>query len=407
MEKERITYLLEKQLSDTLSDQERDELVQLLNSDDNAIVLDVISQQIAAGKNAPRNVSDSVMESSFNTVMATDKVHDNGNGQANFIPAQPARLIKRAIFRYAAAVLLIVATGTYLWYHNSQEQSINTTDKLVSSDIPPGKNGAVLTLADGSQIELDSLKEGVIAQQNGSKVLLENGKVYYAAAGENTTEVTYNTMTTPKGRSTQFTLPDGTIVWLNAGSSIEYPTAFSSKERRVRVKGELYFDVVKNVHKPFIVETDNINLEVLGTEFNINCYDNESQLKTTLVTGSVKVSSAKNSSALAVLKPGQQAILNKAQPLPGETAFRVVNVKDINQVIDWKNGLFNFEGADIHQVMRQLERWYNIKVEYSGENQKVKFGGKMYRNINLSDVLMVLKRMDINVELKGDVLYVK
>ena len=218
-------------------------------------------------------------------------------------------------------------------------------------------------------------------------------------------------MTTPAGGQYQVTLPDGTKVWLNAASSITYPTAFVDKERPVKISGEVYFEVAKDKEKPFIVDVDGkSSVRVLGTSFNINSYGDESTIKTTLLEGSVKVmrtATTAVSTDSVILKPGQQALVAlPAVAASSDRQLKVTSDVNIEQTLAWKNGLFNFNGSDLHAVMRQLERWYGIKVEYEGSIPDTKFSGEIYRNVNLSDVLEALQRMGVKFRLHGKTLLV-
>jgi transmembrane sensor len=247
------------------------------------------------------------------------------------IPAlnkQPAKLTRLSFRRWwaAAAILLLLAGGTYLWIQ--PKKNAESEGAMVKTpEIAPGREGAILTLADGTQVVLDSLGNGLVAAVNGAQILLKNGQLAYDVTGEIAGHTTYNTVTTPKGRQFQIILPDGSKVWLNAASSIRYPTVFSGEERKVDVRGEAYFEVKQNPEMPFRVTIYNsAEVVVLGTQFNVDAYEEEQKIKTTLVEGSISVTSAgakggeKSLSGgdglqpsvgirPVVLKPGQQAQL--------------------------------------------------------------------------------------------------
>jgi transmembrane sensor len=301
----------------------------------------------------------------------------------------------------AAAVVAAIGIGAYFYLNNSSQPAERS---VVSNPIhiAPGKSGAVLTLADGSQLVLDSMGNGMVATQNGTQVLLKGGELAYAPAGSVSGEIAYNTMTTPKGRQFQLTLPDGTRVWLNAASSLRFPTAFGGNERLVSVTGEAYFEVARNNKQPFKVNVNGkATVEVLGTQFNVNAYDNESSIQTTLLNGSVRVSDAKTTASAVVLKPGQQARM--ANDLNQATAnnIKLVNDVDINKVMSWKNGLFDFEGASLSEVMRQIERWYDIEVVYEKGIPNVEFEGKMTKDVPLKDLLTMLDRSDVHFRIEN------
>lgn len=301
-------------------------------------------------------------------------------------------------FRYAAAIVLILGAGTFfLLRDNTPKKSLPVT-KISSPeniDIAPGKEGAILTLEDGSQMVLDSLGNGVITSQNGSKVLLDNGKLVYNADGSVKGEIAYNTISTPKGRQFQLVLPDQTKVWLNAASSLKYPTAFPGEERKVEITGEAYFEVAKNTKMPFRVHiNDNTTVEVLGTHFNINSYANESDIRTTLLEGSVRII---NGNENAVIKPGQQAKVNNGSA----QHIQVVNAVDVDKVMAWKNGVFDFQDATLEEVMRQLERWYDIEVVYEKGVPEFEFVGKVGRDLSLSGVMRGLELGKVHCKLEG------
>lgn len=281
---------------------------------------------------------------------------------------------RRSFFRIAAAAVIVLMLGGgayYSFFRSHPNQSIAGAPSSKQTDIAPGHDGAILTLADGRKIVLDSVANGRITEvavKNGSKLSYENTEA---------TNVEYNTMTTPKGRQFSLVLPDGTQVWLNAGSSITYPTAFTGDQRKVAITGEAYFEVAHDRSKPFHVDVNGMDVQVLGTHFNINSYADEGSVKTTLLEGSVKVTS--NTSQITIA-PGQQAKL-----VNGELS--VERKVDVEAVMAWKNGYFSFKGADIKTVMRQLSRWYDIDIEFSGAVPNQQFNGDIGRNLSLKEVL--------------------
>ncbi|WP_295118471.1 FecR domain-containing protein [uncultured Chitinophaga sp.] len=321
--------------------------------------------------------------------------------QARMHPATetPVRRIRtKRIYWAAASVLLLMAAGIYYW-------SARTTENLTPSiatkgtDIQPGKNGAILTLADGSEIVLDSLKNGLVAQQTGTQVMLSNGQLQYNASGQPNGEMQYNTISTPKGRQFRVTLPDGTIVWLNAASSIRYPTFFAGKDRRVQVNGEVYFEVAQNAQQPFRVSVNNKEeIDVLGTHFNVNAYENEQHIETTLLQGSIRVSTvAAYSSKGVTLKPGQQSQIT---PGGGQPDILVSDAVDTDKVMAWKNGAFNFDNLSLDEAMRVLERWYDIEVVYENGIPDIQFGGEIDRNVSLSELLKILGKTKLKFRIE-------
>ncbi len=303
-------------------------------------------------------------------------------------PVRPISFFRRYRMIAAAVIIIIAGAGLYLLLTNRTNDRRDIA-KTIQNDVPPGSNKAVLTLADGSTIILDSAADGQLAQQGNAKISKTNeGQLAYNLINEKpTTEVLYNTLATPRGGQYRLVLPDESKVWLNAASSIRYPTSFTGKERVVEITGEAYFEVEKNEKMPFIVKIispsgDKGEVRVLGTHFNINAYDNEAVTKTTLLEGSVKVA---RDAAATLLQPGEQA------QLAPDGFIKVVNDVDIDQVMAWKNGLFHFENADLETVMRQLSRWYDVDVIYQNKNINDQFFFEIPRSSKLSDVLRILE----------------
>ncbi|PSL24966.1 FecR family protein [Chitinophaga ginsengisoli] len=315
----------------------------------------------------------------------TNRFIEQFTTQVHELPPAPVR----PIYTYrrwaaAAAVLLLLGTGAYFWYSRMPASRPIASNAQVRPlhDATPGVTGAVLTLDDGRQVELDSTGNGVIANQNGTKVLLRKGQLDYES-GSGSTGISYNTMTTPRGRQFKLVLPDGTKVWLNAASSLKYPTAFTGNERKVEITGEAYLEVAQHADKPFILTAaNNVTIKVLGTSFNVNAYADENAVHTTLVTGSVQVA-AVNGDAVT-LQPGKEARLQK------KTGKFSVLAADEEQVLAWKNGYFYFDRADIQTIMRQIARWYDVEVEYKEIPDK-KFSGTIPRNVNASQVFKILE----------------
>ncbi|WP_288879843.1 FecR family protein [Pedobacter panaciterrae] len=278
----------------------------------------------------------------------------------------------------AAAIILITLSAGAFYYSSRMDRK---SDKLVH-DIAPGGNKAILTLANGKRISLTDAKNGQLAAQSGVTVTkLADGKIIYALEPGNAANATLNSIETPRGGQYQLILPDGSKVFLNAASSLIYPASFVAlKERRVELKGEAYFEVAKDKSHPFIVKTQNQEIKVLGTHFNINSYADEPMTKTTLVEGSVLV---KASGIEQILKPGSQAI-------NGFGGLRIVEA-NMDEVLAWKNGYFMFDSESIESVMRKISRWYNIDVAFKGNVSKDKFGGTVSRFANVSQVLRKLE----------------
>ena len=312
---------------------------------------------------------------------------------------RPAPVVHRKWWRYAAAAVFIIATGTAIYLLTPSHKSERTLAggiKPPAGDIAPGGNKATLTLSDGTAISLDDAANGAIAKQgNSSIVKLSNGKVVYDLKGAVGTEAQLNTMSTPRGGQYQLTLQDGTKVWLNAASSITYPATFVGKERKVRVKGEVYFEVAKDKVKPFIVDIDGQStVEVLGTSFNINAYNDEENSRTTLLEGSVRVTGAGSGREGVVLKPGQQAMTGKGKGLSVRSDI------DTEEVMAWKDGYFQFNGASLASVLRQLARWYDVNVDYGTHVPSRTFVGEIPRDATLSQVLVILEKTGVHFRIE-------
>lgn len=307
---------------------------------------------------------------------------------------------KQIWFRAAAVVVFLFLTGaTAFFYFNRQQDKVIAHIEEIhqDKDIQPGKNSAVLTLSNGTQILLDSAVNGALAQQGNMRVLKFNGRIAYKAdEGNSNVKPVYNTITTTRGNEYLLILADGTKAWLNAASSIHFPTAFSGNERKVEITGEVYFEVAHDRSKPFKVEFSNATgekgeVEVLGTHFDVNAYPDETNIKTTLLQGSVKVS---QSDKIQMLSPGQQAIIS---------SDKITLKKDIDvaQITAWKNGYFLFNNTDIQSIMRQVSRWYDIDVSFEGKIPSDGFTGKILRNVPLSKFLKVLEMNDVKVRRDG------
>jgi transmembrane sensor len=284
----------------------------------------------------------------------------------------------------AAVFVLVGGIGAYFLANNKQTgqlAKLETQEQRFKNDIPaPQTNKATLTLSDGSTVTLDSAGNGSVARQgNVDIVKTEDGQIAYNG---NATEVEYNTLTVPRGsKPVQLKLADGTEVWLNVASSITYPTAFISGTRKVQITGEAYFEVAHNAAMPFVVEKNQVSVQVLGTHFNVNTYDDEDAIRITLLEGSVKVTKGKETK---IIKPGEQAIVkNNGQLTTG-------NNIDLEEVMAWKNGVFKFKGVGIESVMKQVEKWYDVEVKYD-EKINSHFYGTIPRNVSMINTFKVLE----------------
>jgi len=305
----------------------------------------------------------------------------------------PAKISRLGRVSVAAAALLLLIPGAWLALHSRTTAQLATATPAKNTsrtnDIAPGSSKATLTLADGSSVTLDSAPTGNLTSQGNARVIKRgDGQLQYASTNTNTpvASMVYNILSTPRGGEYRLKLQDGTNVWLNASSSIRYPTTFVGKERRVEITGEAYFEVAKNADMPFRVSVNNpaasknTEIEVLGTGFDVNAYQDEAGQRTTLIEGSVRVTS---DAGAVTLKPSEQAIGSVNQ-------LKTMQLENPEQTIAWKNGYFEFENADIPTIMRQISRWYDVDVEYQGKGSDDHFSGRFSRNVSLAVVLQIL-----------------
>ncbi|SDE80119.1 FecR family protein [Dyadobacter soli] len=296
----------------------------------------------------------------------------------------------------AAAAVIVLALGA-LFYLQNKPGTLSRPVAQKPTDFAPGGERAMLTLADGSTVVLDSASLGRIASQGNATILKNgNGKLSYQVDAKDKTVAGKNTISTPAGGQYSIKLPDGSQVWLNAKSSITFPTAFCEKERRVKVQGEVYFEIKKEKGRPFVVDVDGRQeVIVTGTHFNVNAYADEPEIRTTLVEGAVSVKQAGAGNETMQLIPGEQASLRS-----GGTGFRKAAV-DVNETVAWKNGLFQFRETSLATIMRDIERWYNVEVTYPEGIPQKRFSGKLRRNSKASEILEILKFAGVNFRIEG------
>jgi transmembrane sensor len=409
---ERIAYLIERVLQGSADQAEREELAEWAaaagqhRGDTGA--LEAAWQRFTPQDHLPDDKAADILAA----ILATPK--------QRAVPRIGQRWIRVAA---AAAVFLVIAGAGWLWSNRpAGADAVNRPGALAKDDRPPGGDKAVLTLGNGSQIILDSAHNGLLAHQGNATVVKTNsGQIAYESGKTQAAQVFYNVLATPRGGEYQLTLPDGTRVWLNAASSIRYPTAFVGAERRVEVTGEAYFEVRTNASQPFkVMAGGREEVEVLGTSFDINAYDDENSLKTTLLEGSVRVAArtsppivgvnTNNNKLSVVLKPGQQAGLVVGENTNNRGRGLTVDYKaDVEEAIAWKNGRFAFTHADLPTVMRQLSRWYNVDVHYDGSIPKDEFdfSGKIGMTLTLDQVLKVLTKTKVHYRIEGNQLTIE
>jgi transmembrane sensor len=295
-------------------------------------------------------------------------------------PVVGMRRRNRMIWWAAAAVIVpLVIVGVWL---SSRNKGMAVLAKNDTAAIQPGRNTATLTLGNGSHVMLDTGMTGQVVQKGSVLARYEGGKVAYDAKSPGDKNIEYNTLATARGGQYQLVLPDGTKVWLNAASSIRYPTAFNGKERKVELTGEGFFEVMDKKDQPFVVAVGGMDVKVLGTEFDVMAYPEEGSKKTTLVQGAVKVV---NGSEVRVLKPAEQSVVTK------DGGVTVAGGVDIESVIAWKLGFFQFKHTDLKTIMRQIARWYDVDVVYQREDLSGEYGGRISRKLNLSELISLLE----------------
>jgi transmembrane sensor len=382
---QRLTDLFRKHLDKTISLSEKEELFELINETGN-----------------DEQVKELIADSWSKDFL----LHEQNSDRANIIFKNilaykgKATVRKIAIWKYAAAaaIVLLLASSAWLLFNNNKRSvkpGLATNDQPLK-DILPGREGAVLTLDNGSKIVLDTAGNGKLVQQGSSTINKSNNQLSYEASGKGL-NIVYNTVSTPNGRQFTLVLADGSKVWLNAGSSIRFPSSFTGRERRVEVTGEAYFEVAKNKRMPFRVQANRMLVEVLGTHFNINAYNDEPVATTTLLEGAVKVS---HEGKTIHLEPGQQSMLDNDGNLASRSNINT------DEVTAWKDGIFHFESADLPTILRQFSRWYDVEVSYEGKVSNDTYFVIVKRNSTLLSVLKALQASDVEFRVEGKKLVV-
>jgi transmembrane sensor len=392
-ENNNLDYLLEKFTGNTCS---REELYQLLK----LVEQDPENEELTAElrrhweKDAPAAPIDN-WEGKLTAVL------QEAREEASVIPLHTRRRMRVMAWSAAACAVLILIGGSW-WYYSKRTPAIAVANPPVipvptAGVIAPGKNKALLTLANGATIDLDSSENGTLAQQGNVKIIKgEDGELLYYPDKQHAAAAGYNTISTPRGGKYAIVLADGTKVWLNAASSLKFPAAFTGKSRNVFLTGEAYFEVAASPSMPFNVNVNDMMVEVLGTHFNINAYSDESSIATTLFTGAVRV---KRSGAAS---PGQQDLLLQ----PGEQAdlesngkLKVNDHADISGVIAWRDNYFEFNNTALPVIMRQIARWYDVGIEFKGPSSSRRMTGKFSRNVNLDQLIGMLSYAGVKMKI--------
>ncbi|WP_127124506.1 FecR family protein [Pseudoflavitalea rhizosphaerae] len=383
--------LIAKYCNGTLTDEEK---LQLLRITDN--VSDEAMQELfrEMTEEPVSPVDSNRLRLSLEKVLAVDKDLALPESRSDLARTRRIWGLGTAWVRYAAAIVLIAGAAIYLWSGKDRSPAKETVIAQPVKDIAPGGQKAVLTLADGTAITLDSSNNGQLAIQQGSQIQNSNGQVIYAPSNNKQAAPAFNTLRTPRGGTYRLTLSDGTTVWLNAASSISYPVTFSGRERLVEMSGEVYFDIAPHAKMPFKVKINDKNIvEVLGTQFNVKAYAEDEVVNTTLMQGAVRVT---GNGQQVTLKPGQQA-----QAFAQQLSVKKLDQKGLAQAIAWKEGRFNFQDVNLQEIMRQLARWYDLEVVYENGVPNLDFIGEIERSLPLSEVLKGLKMSGVNFRLDG------
>ena len=417
IQNDRLQYLVQQYLNDKCTAAELEEFWQQINQlKDETVMqteLEKLWQRSAAGNEVPAVGWEQVLQQVYS--------------RAEPYMQEPAVPVwRRPVFRWAAAAVVVLSLGAAVWLFNNNK-TVNPPGTVATATkhdvLAPQNNRASITLGNGQTVSLDSAGNGALASEGNVQVVkLADGQIAYKGAAS---ELVYNTLNNPRGSKViDMTLSDGSRIWLNAGSSITYPVAFVGNERKVEVKGEVYFEVSRlpaspggggvKGKMPFIV---NINgkaeVEVLGTHFNVNAYEDEPDVRVTLLEGAVKVSQLAtdnkqlaNKNQQVVLKPGEQAIGDCRLPVD-HCRLTIDHSPNLAEVMAWKNGLFSFTGADLVTVMRQLSRWYNVDIKYEGQIPARKFSGEITRDLTLSQLMNGLQSLGIKFNIQGRTMIVQ
>lgn len=388
MSQNRLRYLIEQYANDRSTPEEVKELFAWIESNENKELLKAEIEGLWRSQNDP----DVQYQVDWETVFAGIKQGQQGQ--------QVQQGVVRPMWRKiaAAAVLVGILVSAAVWFSRDHSEQGQLTVDAARDVLAPDVNRATITLSDGTTVYLDSVFNGQVALQGDVAIMkLDSGQIDYrqtASMGEQGTG--FNTLRNPRGsRVIQMMLNDGTRIWLNAGSSVTYPVRFVGNERNVVLSGEAFFNVAHDESKPFTVTKNETTVEVIGTEFNVNAYDDDDEIKVTLIGGAVRVNSRNSSEVLA---PGQQAIVSR------QNGLSIRESVNMDAVLAWVNGRFIFDGENIQGIMRQLARWYNVDVKYEGDVTGERFVGvfSRSRNQNISAILdMFKKTKTVNFEIRG------
>jgi ferric-dicitrate binding protein FerR (iron transport regulator) len=405
MNSSRRTYLFYRHFDGTATPEERLELAELLQGLENESAIHQLMEEAWETFSHRREVfQEDQSRRMLESIIGRNAEAENETEYAG----EPVYLWRR--ISIAVSVLFALGIALYFFRQSTRKPSEQSVAAAIApTDIQPGGNKALLTLSDGHTIELDHVSKGVLTRQGDVSVVKtgEGHLAYQVGKDARPTVAGYNVLKTPRGGQYHLVLPDGSEVWLNAASSIRYPTAFDQDARRVEINGEAYFEINKITSRddrgrkhrvPFVVKVNDVEVEVLGTHFNINAYSDAGSVKTTLLEGSVRIRKGDRKS---LLQPGQQADVTERS-----AAIRIKDV-DVRQSIAWKDGYFRFEKAGLEEIMRELTKWYDVEVRYDGKLPDRKFTGEIPRSATLSQVLEILEISKVHLDIAGKEVLVK
>ena len=391
MPQTRLSCLLHRYFEGTASGEEEKELMLLIADENNAAEVQAVMEQVWEKKQMhfPALITGERSDEMLRQIIAQRP----GKKQVSY-----AYRKKWYVWTAAAVFCAVALLGAYLYKNSGTSKPVvaKANSTTTPNDAAPGGNKAKLVLSNGTEVVLNETGDGIINGESNCRVKKQNEQLVYAA-GNTAAAVGYNTLCTPKGGQYSVVLPDGTRVWLNAASSLHYPTLFTGKERQVELKGAAYFEVATNQSMPFVVQVNDMHIQVLGTSFNVMAYSDEKNINTTLLNGAVKIAAGNET---ALLHPGQQASWNS------HTAQIHVTAADTDQAMAWKNGQFYFKDASVEAVMRQLCRWYDVEVKYEGPVTEHKFVGRIWRSYTLSQALALLQASEVHFRIEGKLLIV-
>ncbi|WP_126249015.1 FecR family protein [Chitinophaga rhizosphaerae] len=380
MDQQTFSNLLKRYLNEELSQEEASRLLDSLGDPDMRRQWEQAVGGMLRDKSAHGQADPARMDAIRHRILS-------GAGK----PVRQPAIVRKMRPVWAAAAVLAIAAVAFFWMRTSGPKPLVAAAEA-QLQVVPGGNKAVLYLAGGQAITLDTAGNGAIASQGDVQVIkLDSGQLAYQGAGAQG-EVAYNTLATPRGGQFRIILPDGSSVWLNAASSLRFPTAFNGKERVVELRGEAYFEIAKNVQQPFRVQVKDMTVQVLGTHFNVMAYEDEATVRTTLLEGAVKVGQGGHS---LDMRPGQQVTAHPAGNMSIQDGV------DVEEAVAWKNGYFHFNHESLPGVMRQVGRWYDAEISYEGAVPDREFGGKIARSSSVKDVLKILELSGIRFRIEG------